>query len=153
MDLNNPTKSGTIGLIALLSQVFVRSSNKHTLYRKTSCEGDILLVCIYVDDMIYFGSSQLLINTFRTNMKEAFEMSDLCSLHYFFGLELFQGSDGIFISQMKYTTYLLKQLNMQNRKTLSTPVNANGKFLMHYCFDILSWKHFNDTHSSFAPER
>lgn len=60
-----------------LSQVFVRSSNEQTLYRKLNSEGGVLIVCLYVDDIVYFGSSQSLIDKFRSVMNNAFEMPDL----------------------------------------------------------------------------
>lgn len=39
--------------------------------------GDFLVVCIYVDDMIYLGSSETLIAEFKSCLMGEFEMSDL----------------------------------------------------------------------------
>ncbi|KAK2981110.1 hypothetical protein RJ640_021164 [Escallonia rubra] len=46
---------------------------------------------------------------------------------YFLGLEVKQGKDGIFISQKKYATDLLKKFNMLNCKVAATPMNVNEK--------------------------
>ena len=52
------------------------------------------MVCLYVDDIIYMGSSNSLVIEFKKCMMNKFEMSDLGLLHYFLGLEVKQGSDG-----------------------------------------------------------
>ncbi|OIT23111.1 putative mitochondrial protein, partial [Nicotiana attenuata] len=54
-------------------------------------------------------------------------MTDLGLLHYFLGLEVKQGEDGVFISQRKYAIDLLKRFNMLNCKTVPTPINVNEK--------------------------
>ena len=44
------------------------------MYVKTE-QGKILMVCIYVDDMVYTGN--LMLEYFKTVMKKEFEMTDL----------------------------------------------------------------------------
>lgn len=51
-------------------------------------------------------------------------------LHYFLGLEVRQGSDGIFISQRKYATELLQKFNMLNCNPSPTPMNMNEKLVL-----------------------
>ena len=46
----------------------------------------MLIVCIYVDDMIYIGI--LMLEEFRKVMKIEFEMTDLGLMKYFLGLEV-----------------------------------------------------------------
>src|SRR5713226_6516220 len=55
----------------LINNGFNRSSNEPTLYVKTE-KGKILMVCVYVDHMIYTGN--LMLEYFRTVMKKEFEM-------------------------------------------------------------------------------
>ena len=93
--------------------MFQRSENDPTLYFKKK-ENDILIICIYVDDIIYMGSSQYLIDGFKLSMISKFDMIDLGVLHYFLGLEVYQGDHDIFISQKKYTLDMLKKFNMLN---------------------------------------
>ncbi|KAG6476926.1 hypothetical protein ZIOFF_066174 [Zingiber officinale] len=56
-----------------------------------------------------------------------FEMSDMRILHYFLGLEVKQGVDGIFILQRKYATDLLKRIGLFNCIPATTPMNINEK--------------------------
>lgn len=83
-----------------LENGFERSKNEPTLYVKKQGT-DFLVVCLYVDDIIYLGSCDSLLEEFKSSMMKKFEMSDLGLLHYFLGLEVKQCSDGIFISQKK----------------------------------------------------
>ncbi|CAM8908140.1 unnamed protein product [Rhodiola kirilowii] len=42
----------------MLENGFQKCPYEHTLYIKTSAEGQMLIVCLYVDDLIFTGSSQ-----------------------------------------------------------------------------------------------
>ena len=55
-----------------------------------------------MDDIIYTGSSQYLIDEFKLSMMSKFDMTNLGLLHYLLGLEVNQGDHYIFISQKKY---------------------------------------------------
>lgn len=58
------------------------------------------------------GSRESIVAEFKDCMMKNFEMSDLGLLHYFLGLEVKQGIDGIFLSQRKYAIDLLKRFNI-----------------------------------------
>lgn len=106
---------------------FMRSENEPTLYLRQHSNGDFLVVCLYVDDMIYMGSSESLIADFKSNMMRNFEMTDLGLLQYFLGLEVKQSEEGIFVCQKKYASDLLKRFNMSNCAVAATPMNINEK--------------------------
>ena len=108
---------------------FKRSENEPTLYLKKQGDSDFLVVCLYVDDMIYMGSCESILVDFKSNMMKNFKMSDLGLLHYFLGLEVKQGLDRIFISQRKYAIDLVKRLNMLDYKTACSPMNLNEKLI------------------------
>lgn len=105
---------------------FQRSENEPTLYVKKQGNNEFLVVCLYVDDMIYMGSSEL-VNDFKSSMMKNFEMTDLGLLQYFLGIEVIQGEEGIFASQKKYAADLVKKFNMSNCEKALTPMNINEK--------------------------
>jgi len=78
---------------------FHRCPYKHTLYIKFNTDGDILTVCLYMDDLIFTGNNPKLISTFREAMISQFEMTDLGLMSYFLGIEVSQLKDGIFIRE------------------------------------------------------
>eukprot|EP00253_Pinus_taeda_P010635 PITA_10635 len=49
-------------------------------------------------------------------------MKDLGLLHYFLGLEIWQRSDGLFVSQGKYAQEILEKFNMHGYKLVDTPL-------------------------------
>ena len=77
---------------------------------------DILLVQIYVDDIIFGATNDSLCKEFSNDMQSEFEMSMMGELNFFLGLQIKQTKNGIFISQAKYCTELLKRFGMKNSK-------------------------------------
>ncbi|GKE81674.1 putative ribonuclease H-like domain-containing protein [Tanacetum coccineum] len=53
-------------------------------------------------------------------MYKKFQMSSIGELTFFLGLQVKQNEDGIFISQDKYVTKILKKFGFTNVKTVST---------------------------------
>lgn len=43
----------------------------------------MIIVSIYVDDVVYIGNSDVLINEFKKEMMQRYEISDLSLLHHF----------------------------------------------------------------------
>eukprot|EP00253_Pinus_taeda_P016719 PITA_16719 len=72
---------------------FQRSKNDTTLYYKQ--EGiDILIISLYVDDLLYMGSSSKMNDKFKAAMMNEFEMKDLGIVKYFLGMEVYQNWGG-----------------------------------------------------------
>eukprot|EP01018_Ginkgo_biloba_P016352 Gb_05792 [translate_table: standard] len=86
-----------------------------------------MIVCTYVDDLIYIGNNENMLREFSVAMKSEFEMIDLGLINYFLGIELTQNSDGTFISHEKYANDILKRFRMQNSKTTITPIAMGVK--------------------------
>ena len=59
-------------------------------------------------------------------MSEKYEMSMMCELKFFLGLQIKQTREGTFISQIKYTKDLIKKFNMQGCKGMKTPMPTSG---------------------------
>ena len=76
---------------------FKKCASDHGLYVKTNDYGDLLILCLYVNDVIFTGSNLKMIGDFKHIMMKEFEMSDLGLMSYFLGIEVIQGDDGIFI--------------------------------------------------------
>lgn len=50
-------------------------------------EHDLLILCLYVDDLLITGSNKDEIDDLKVKLKTEFEMMDLGELTYFLGLE------------------------------------------------------------------
>ncbi|XP_027351227.1 uncharacterized protein LOC113862337 [Abrus precatorius] len=106
---------------------FQRCSFEHTLYIKSVEPNDILIVCLYIDDLIFTNSNPKIIAKFREVMIKCFEMTNLGLMSYFLGIEVVQQDDEIFIFQKKYAVDILKKFKMENSKPISTPVEEKLK--------------------------
>ncbi|GJT35658.1 putative ribonuclease H-like domain-containing protein [Tanacetum coccineum] len=85
----------------LLENGFQRGKIDKTFFIKRH-KGDILLVQVYVDDIIFGSTKKELCNAFEKLMHKKFQMSSMRELIFFLGLQVQQKNDGIFISQDKY---------------------------------------------------
>ncbi|GKF41106.1 retrovirus-related pol polyprotein from transposon TNT 1-94 [Tanacetum coccineum] len=83
-------------------------------------EGDILLVPIYVDDIIFGSTNPNFIKCFANLTKNNFEMSMMGELKFFLGLQVYQSPSGIFISQSQYVIELLKKHGLDECVSMST---------------------------------
>jgi hypothetical protein len=68
---------------------------------------DILIVQVYVDDIVFGGSSHSLVARFAEDMSKEFEMSMMGELQFFLGLQIKQAKEGTFVHQAKYTKNIL----------------------------------------------
>ncbi|GJV84167.1 putative ribonuclease H-like domain-containing protein [Tanacetum coccineum] len=108
----------------LLENGFRRGIIDKTLFIKNE-KGDILLVHVYVDDIIFGSTKKSLCVEFEQMMHKRFQMSSMGELTFFLGLKVQQKEDGIFISQDKYVADILKKFDFVTVKTASTPMEPN----------------------------
>ncbi|GJT75346.1 putative ribonuclease H-like domain-containing protein [Tanacetum coccineum] len=108
----------------LLENGFRRGTIDKTLFIKKD-RGDILLVHVYVDDIIFGSTKKSLCDEFEGLMYKRFQMTSMEELTFFLGLQVQQKEDGIFISQDKYVAEILKKFDFTTVKTTSTPMEPN----------------------------
>ncbi|WJZ86050.1 hypothetical protein VitviT2T_005550 [Vitis vinifera] len=83
-----------------------QSNSDHTLFLKKQ-HGNITTLIVYVDDMVVTGNDPEERKALQNYLSRDFEMKDLGPLKYFLRIEVFQSSEGIFLSQRKYVLDLL----------------------------------------------
>ena len=105
---------------------FVRCSKEPSLYRKEENTG-VLIVCVYVDDLLFTGSTLASIISFKTEMARKFEMSDLGRLTYYLGIEVSQSNGCITLSQDRYARKILEQTGTHNCNLTHIPMDVNVK--------------------------
>ena len=72
------------------------------MFYKSTDEGKIIVLIVYVDDMILTGNDHVEIEALKILAKE-FEVEDLGALRYFLGMEIARNKNEISVSQRKYT--------------------------------------------------
>ncbi|GJR78967.1 putative ribonuclease H-like domain-containing protein [Tanacetum coccineum] len=112
----------------LLDNGFQRGKIDKTSFIRRN-KGDILLVQVYVDDIIFGSTKKTLCIEFEKMMHKKFQMSSIGELIFFLGLQVKQKENGIFISQDKYVTEILKKFGFTDVKTASTPIETQKPLL------------------------
>nr|GEX10256.1 retrovirus-related Pol polyprotein from transposon TNT 1-94 [Tanacetum cinerariifolium] len=105
----------------LVSKGFSKGFIDPTLFI-TKHRGDILLVQIYVDDIIFGSTNQKISKQFEKLMHSKFEMSMMGELKFFLGIQIHQSPRGIFINQAKYAQEILIKHGMTSCDSVGTPM-------------------------------
>jgi hypothetical protein len=142
----------------MVSLGFKKSSSEHGVYT-WSRGATRLVIGVYVDDLIITGTSCEEIASFKLEMKNMFQMSDLGLLPYYIRIEVSQGADGIKLCQAAYAGKLLEHTGLSacnpslapmeprlklSKRSTSSPVNTteyrcviNGlRYLLHIRPDL-----------------
>ncbi|GKV50619.1 hypothetical protein SLEP1_g57319 [Rubroshorea leprosula] len=101
-----------------------RSDSSMFLYHSNGTIGILLL---YVDDIVLTASTTVLLHDIISLLKREFLMTDLGQLNYFLGISVSFNSDGLFLSQSKYTHELLERSGMLDYKPVVTPMAPKAK--------------------------
>jgi len=106
---------------------FNKCPYEHTLFIKSREGGKILIVCIYVDDLIFTGNDEAMFVAFKNSMMADFDMTDLGKMKYFLGIEVAQTATRFFIGQKKYAQEVLERFHMENCNPVGTPTEPGLK--------------------------
>jgi hypothetical protein len=85
---------------------------------------DILIVQVYVDDIVFGGSSNSLVAWFAEAMSREFEMSMMGELQFILGLQIKQSKEGTFVHQAEYTNDIVRKFQMKDTKAMATPMST-----------------------------
>lgn len=86
-----------------------------------------VIISFYVDDLLVIGSDQDQIGMFKSDLMKLFEMTDLGMMFFFLGIEVKQAQHEIFICQRKYLKEILKRFNMEEWRSVGTPMCLKEK--------------------------
>jgi hypothetical protein len=73
-----------------------------------------------VDDIIFGGSSHVIVSNFQKMTENEFHVLMMGELTFFLGIQVKQMKQDTFIHQAKYTKDLMKKFNMADLKPVST---------------------------------
>ncbi|CAA7021248.1 unnamed protein product [Microthlaspi erraticum] len=110
----------------LIDTGYVRGTVDKTLFTLEK-KNEMMMVQIYVDDIIFGGTSEKLVENFVKSMTKEFKMSMVGELKYFLGLQVNQTEKGIFISQSTYAKNLLVKFGLDKCKEARTPMSTTTK--------------------------
>ncbi|GKB19563.1 retrovirus-related pol polyprotein from transposon TNT 1-94 [Tanacetum coccineum] len=114
---------GTLGVQSfLIDNEYKIGIVNNTIFTKIK-DSHLIIIQIYIDDIIFGSTCQSLCDEFSKLMHDEFEMSMMCELSFFLGLQIKQMNDGIFFNQSKYIGEMLKKFGLENSKVTKTPMS------------------------------
>jgi transposase InsO family protein len=89
---------------------------------------EMIIICLYVDDLFLFTASSRLLKQFKQGLKAKFEMEDLGEARLVLGMQIIRdrANRTLTISQQAYLEKLIEKLGLMNMNALSTPMIPNA---------------------------
>ncbi|KAK9063254.1 hypothetical protein SSX86_017124 [Deinandra increscens subsp. villosa] len=100
---------------------FVKCQHEQAVYTRRNGKS-ILILGVYVDDLLVTGSDIGDVNSFKRQMQEKFQMTDLGLLCYYLGMEVNQRNNGIVIKQEAYAKKLVKLAGLEECNETRIPM-------------------------------
>ena len=97
----------------------VFTNDDSSLYIKEGPDKKIVLAKIFVDDTLFIENDGLC-KAFLEERSKEFEMSKFGEIKFFFGLQIQQNKNGIYITQSKYIKEILNKFGMEDSKLVGT---------------------------------
>ncbi|XP_019250926.1 PREDICTED: uncharacterized protein LOC109229833 [Nicotiana attenuata] len=111
---------------ALLTSGFKQSRHDYSLFTKTT-NGAFVLILVYVDDLLVTSNDLAEIQLAKDALHKNFKLKDLGELRYFLGVEFARSSEGIIMSQRKYTLEMISEASLPGSKPKETPMEQHLK--------------------------
>jgi len=105
---------------------YKHSENDYSLFSKKISESTIF-VAVYVDDILITGSNEAEITYLKLYLDATFKIKDLGFVSYFLGLEVLQSSQGLVLTQRKFTMELLQEFGYAQSSSVVAPLDCNLK--------------------------
>nr|GEX08907.1 zinc finger, CCHC-type [Tanacetum cinerariifolium] len=112
---------------AVLSNGFLLNQSDKCVYSKfdNSCKG--VIICLYVDDMLIFGTDQNQVDKTKKFLLSRFFMKDMGETNVNLGIKIKRKNKGIVITQSHYVEKILKKFNHEYCSLVSTPIDPVEK--------------------------
>ena len=84
-----------------------------------------VIISLYVDGMLIFGSNMHVINETKNMLKSHFDMKDLGKASFILGMKITKTCYGIFLDQSQYVEKILRNYNFHDHKNVATPFDSS----------------------------
>lgn len=87
------------------------------------------IICLYVDDLLIFGSTIDVVNETKSMLSSSFDMKDLGEADVILGIKITKTANGISLDQSHYIQKILKKYDYYDCKPVCTPFDPSVKLL------------------------
>ncbi|GJW75400.1 zinc finger, CCHC-type containing protein [Tanacetum coccineum] len=113
----------------VLSNGYLLNQAEKCVYSKFDKTGKGVIICLYVDDMLIFGTDQVQVDLTKEFLSSRFSMKDMGEADVILGIRIKHKSNRIAISQSHYIGKVLKKFNYFNCTPVSTPMDKSEKLM------------------------
>ena len=107
----------------ILCNGFVHNGADKCIYSKFLDEYGVI-ICLYVDDLLLFGTNVIGINKVKEYLSSIFKMKDLGEVDTFLGIKVRKHSGGYSLNQAHYIENILNKFNHLGFKEINTPFDS-----------------------------
>ncbi|GJR12720.1 zinc finger, CCHC-type containing protein [Tanacetum coccineum] len=111
----------------VLSSGFLLNQSDKCVYSKFNRSGEGVIICLYVDDMLIFGTDQNQVDKTKKFLSSKFSMKDMGEADVILGIKIKRENKGIVITQSHYIEKILKKFNREDCSPVSTPMDPVEK--------------------------
>ncbi|KAI3701767.1 hypothetical protein L6452_27096 [Arctium lappa] len=113
----------------ILSNGFLLNQADKCVYSKFDISGNGVIICLYVDDMLIFGTDQNQVDKTKEFLSSKFSMKDMGEAKVILGIRIKRENKGIAITQSHYIEKVLKKFNYFDCSLVSTPFDPSVKLM------------------------
>ncbi|GKF09742.1 zinc finger, CCHC-type containing protein [Tanacetum coccineum] len=111
----------------VLSSGFHLNQSDKCVYSKFDSSGKGVIICLYVDDMLIFGTDQNQVDETKKFLSSRFSMKDMGEADIILGIKIKRENKGIVITQSHYIEKILKKFNREDCSPVNTPMDPVEK--------------------------
>jgi hypothetical protein len=89
--------------------------------------GEGVILCLYVEDILIFGTSTRVIDEIKSFLSRCFDMKDLGSADVILSIKLIKSEDEITLNQSHYAEKILIRFGFEDCKISPTPYDVRMK--------------------------
>jgi hypothetical protein len=106
----------------------INEADRYSYYRHGGGQhggGQGVMLCLYVDDILIFGTSIEVINDVKSFLSKSFDMKDLGEVDVILNIKLIKDENGITLSQSHYVEKVLSRFGYMGSKPSPTPYDPS----------------------------
>ncbi|CAL2230985.1 unnamed protein product [Prunus armeniaca] len=102
---------------------YINEHDKCVYYKE--CDGDCVILCLYVDDILLFGTNLKIVKDVKSYLSRKFVMKDLGEAYIILGMKLERTQAGFTLDQSSSIEKMLKKFNYFTSNPVSTPYDPS----------------------------
>lgn len=109
----------------ILADGFKINESDKCVYTKFDGKGNGVIICLYVDDMLIFGTDLEQVQLTKSFLSSKFDMKDMGQADVILGIQIVRDEKSITLTQSHYIEKVLKRFNHFDCAPVSTPLDPS----------------------------